>query len=186
VSLGDVLEDVRLIIQSNPDRLNDFAARWAKVSGAAQGQTPVVTRAITDVEFDSQGQMAQQMTRFRLQMGDGMNALANGTNEVAMALRDIAPRVAKIRSDLMVAAAGAGITAVGALLTWAIPPVGAVVTVLGGGGELITIINLINDYNVEMTALGSAFATAEAKMQAVEDLNSTVGILPQAPTVTPG
>ncbi|TDQ04924.1 hypothetical protein [Labedaea rhizosphaerae] len=180
--IGGLINNVRLIIQSNPDRLNDFAQRWAQVAAAAQGQQPVVMRGITDVEFNSEGALAKRMTEYRLQLGDGMAKLGDGTMEVADALRQAAPRLATIRKDLIAAAVGAGLTAA----ALAIPVVGEVLEGLVAGGEIVTIVNLVNDYNTEMTALNGSFTTAQAKMQALDTLNANGGVLPDAPAVGPG
>jgi uncharacterized protein YukE len=188
MNVGDILNDIRLIIQSDPDQLNRFAQQWQKMQGAIHAAAVVFDRDINKVSQDSQGAMASQLGGYRISMADTMTALNDCCNQVANGLRLVAPQVEQIKTDLYSALVGIGLTAGGLFLpeTWPLLAV-ALLKAISSGAGIMTIVYLVKDFNVSMTALDTALTEAENQLQTLAALNTSApgGLVPPAPTLTP-
>jgi hypothetical protein len=186
MSMDEFLDDVRLIMQSDPDALVQFATQWQLISSTLNAQGAVIDRAIVTAQSDSQGAMAQQLGGYRALMLSGVSALSTSSGDVASALRDVAPRIKKVKQDLEALLLAS--TLVG--LTLAVPEsVPATVVKLtktaSGSVSIMSFVSLVNDYHVAMATLATAMSKASGDFLTLDALQRAGGALPAAPHVTP-
>jgi hypothetical protein len=153
--LGDALNDVRMIDQSRPEYLNGVADAWDKIGSGLESHKLLVSRVLNRVGDDWVSQRIK-VSNYSSEVVAGMDALAAGTAEVANALRAAVPKLQSVKSALNTA-----------LATLVLP-----------GIDVLTIVNLINEYHSTMAALGGALGRAQEKFRALAELNSAGGIIP--------
>lgn len=183
--MNDLLEDVRLIEQSNPDGLIQFAKQWQTISGTLRAQGVAIDRALIMAQADAQGATAQQLIAYRAMMTTGVSALATGSGDVAAALREIVPKIRKIHQDMdSLLGALTLSTSVFTPESWPATLVKLLKTA-AGSVNIMNIVNLVNDYHVAMDTLATALSTAGSDFLTLDALQGTGGAVPAAPHVTP-
>ena len=156
--LGDVLNDIRMIDQSRPEYLNGVADAWDKIGSGLESHKQLVTRVLNRVGDDWVSQRVK-VSNYSAEVTAGMDALAAGIGEVAGALRSAVPRLQSLKSALNTA-----------LATLVLP-----------GFDVLTLVNLVNEYHATMAGLGGVFGRAQEKFDALAVLNRGGGIVPAPP-----
>jgi hypothetical protein len=176
-SLGDMANTARLILLSDPSHLSEFAGRWQNIATAAVKDQLPLEHALVALSVTLGPQTAPAVTVYKDQMNEGLTKLYDGTRAVAAALRDVAPKLADIRSQLYSVLDGLAVGVVGGVVAE-----GATVGSVLGGADVMQIIKLINDYNSKMVAVGNAFQDAQTSFAVLEGLDSSKGgIIPTPP-----
>jgi hypothetical protein len=182
----DLLRDAVKIWNSKPEELVRFATRWAEVAGETETQRSVLDRAIYDVEFQSEGEAARAMGKYRARTGEGLVKLGEAAQDVNNGLRLVAPHLASIRKKLKQAATGLGFGMPGLGILSDVSPTPWAVLAAGGLAGALPWAHLVTEYSNEMTALAGAMDNANVKMDVLDELNRrTGGLVPQPPTLTP-
>ena len=161
-AIGDMLNDIRMIDQSRPEYLNGVADAWDKIGAGLDGHKQLVTRVLNHVADDWVSQRVKVMN-YSGEVTGGMDALAAGITEVASALRGAVPHLQSLKSALTT----------------------AVTTLLLPGFDVLTMVNLVNEYHATMAALGGSLGRAQEKFNALAVLNSGGGIIPAPPELPP-
>lgn len=204
MSTGDLIGDIDLILNSDPEGLARVANQWQELASAVRAEVMPATRALDAVAAGWESQR-YPMIVYKGQAEGGLNALATGAEQVAAGLRDVAPRLANLRGELWKALAVLGLSVVGAgvvggaalvaraavqagrtLVASAARGAGGVVGTTSIAADILGVADYVKAYYNEMAALSTALTAAEGEFQKLARLNEPGahgggGIIPAPP-----
>lgn len=183
-SLGDMADDARLILVSDPTHLSQFAERWQSVASAIEARKLPLKHTLDSLYLSVGSQLAPAIMMYNNELAEDLEALVSGANSVAVALRDAAPRLAGIRAELYNTLAGLGIGIIGGVIGAIATEGGSLGTVIGGA-ELTQIIRLIDNYNASMVGLRNSFQATQTTFAVLDALNAAKGGMIPAPPRLP-